>query len=67
MSPIKQVLLKWLAAAGSGVLATGIAFLTDVVGVVSLDMSATEGLVLAGLVTGSTKFLGSAVSKIKAK
>ena len=62
---MKQVLLKWLAATGSGALVASLTYITGALGVIELDMTTTEGLLLAVVVTGATKLLGWLVAMVK--
>ena len=65
MTEFMQSAMKWLAATGTGVAITAIAYITDALGMIAVDLSATEGLVLAAVITGATKFLGWVVGKIQ--
>ena len=62
---MKQTLLKWLVATGSGALVASLMYITGTLGAIELDMTTTEGLLLATVVTGVTKLLGWLVAMVK--
>lgn len=66
MNKYVQMVLKWLAAVGSGGLAAFGAYVLSALQAIPVDLSKTDGLVLAVVVSLAVKAVSWVVAKIPA-